>query len=122
VRWVVDAMNVIGSRPDGWWRDRRGAIEALVARLETWAPDGDRVTVVLERPPQPPIGAQRVRVVHAPTARPDSADDEIVRLLEVDRQPSEITVVTSDAALVARVRALGAQVCPSSRFRALLDG
>ena len=30
MRWYVDAMNVIGSRPDGWWRDREGAIRRLV--------------------------------------------------------------------------------------------
>ena len=36
---VVDAMNVIGSRPDGWWRDRAGAIERLVDRVDRWAED-----------------------------------------------------------------------------------
>ena len=33
VRWIVDGMNVIGSRPDGWWKDRSGAMVALVERL-----------------------------------------------------------------------------------------
>ncbi|MGB8503138.1 MAG: RNA-binding protein, partial [Mycobacterium sp.] len=37
MRWIVDAMNVIGSRPDGWWKDRRRAMVALVDRLERWA-------------------------------------------------------------------------------------
>ncbi|MFY9921120.1 MAG: hypothetical protein WAL26_22395, partial [Mycobacterium sp.] len=35
-RWIVDAMNVIGSRPDGWWKNRREAIVGLVDRLERW--------------------------------------------------------------------------------------
>ena len=37
-RWIVDAMNVIGSRPDGWWKNRRGAMVRLVEQLERWAP------------------------------------------------------------------------------------
>jgi selenocysteine lyase/cysteine desulfurase len=30
---LVDAANVVGSRPDGWWRDRAGATARLLARL-----------------------------------------------------------------------------------------
>jgi hypothetical protein len=37
MHWIVDAMNVIGSRPDGWWRDRRAAMEALISDLDRWA-------------------------------------------------------------------------------------
>lgn len=122
VRWIVDAMNVIGSRPDGWWKDRPGAIVALVGKLEDWACDGRRVTVVLERPPLPPIRSVSIEIAHAPAAAPNSADDEIIRLLHADPRPDEITVVTSDGALTERVRAAGAQVYPASRFRDLLDG
>jgi predicted RNA-binding protein with PIN domain len=51
VRWIVDAMNVIGSRPDGWWRNRRLAMDRLVEQLERWsAAEGHEVTVVFERP------------------------------------------------------------------------
>jgi hypothetical protein len=40
-------MNVIGTRPDGWWKDRHGAMVRLVGRLERWATDsGEEVTVV----------------------------------------------------------------------------
>jgi hypothetical protein len=35
-RWIVDAMNVIGTRPDGWWRDRHAAMVRLVDLLERW--------------------------------------------------------------------------------------
>ncbi|MGQ0483104.1 MAG: hypothetical protein ACT4O0_19010 [Pseudonocardia sp.] len=48
---VVDAANVVGSRPDGWWRDRAGAaarlVDGLAAALRAGALDGP-VTVVLE--------------------------------------------------------------------------
>lgn len=114
-------MNVIGSRPDGWWKDRHAAMVTLVTRLESWVRDGDQVTVVFERPPAPPIGACAIRIAHAPAAAADSADDEIVRLVHDDPAPAGITVVTSDTALAGRVRAAGAQVYPASRFRALLD-
>ncbi|MGE5857760.1 MAG: RNA-binding protein, partial [Solirubrobacterales bacterium] len=36
MRWLVDAMNVIGSRPDGWWKDRHAAMLRLVDQLERW--------------------------------------------------------------------------------------
>jgi hypothetical protein len=121
VRWIVDGMNVIGSRPDGWWKDRRGAMVALVARLERWAADGDDITVVFERPPSPPIGSSSITVAHAPRAAPNSGDDEIARLVQADAEPAEIRVVTSDNALADRVRAAGAMVYPAERFRRLLD-
>lgn len=113
-------MNVIGSRPDGWWKDRHGAMVALVARLENWVVDGDRVTVVFERPPSPPIGSDSITIAHAPAAAANSADDEIIRLLHHDPRRDRITVVTSDGALAGRVRAAGAEVYPAARFRAIL--
>ena len=49
---VVDGMNVIGSRPDGWWRDRDRAARRLLARLQAWAAEtGDKVTLVLDGRP-----------------------------------------------------------------------
>ena len=39
VRWLVDGMNVIGTRPDAWWRDRHAAMTRLVDMLERWAAD-----------------------------------------------------------------------------------
>ena len=63
VRWIVDGMNVIGCRPDGWWRDRRAAMGALVECLGQWAASANAdVTVVFERPPSPPIESQAVTV------------------------------------------------------------
>ena len=120
VRWIVDALNVIGSRPDGWWKDRR-AMVALVDSLERWAAEGHDVTVVFERPPSPPIQSSSIMVVHAPEAAANSADDEIVRLVRADTRPQEIRVVTSDNALIKRVKAAGASVYPAESFRNLID-
>jgi uncharacterized protein YaiI (UPF0178 family) len=121
-RWIVDAMNVIGTRPDGWWKDRRGAIVRLVDQLERWAQSQDiPVTVVLERPMSPPIDSAVIEVAHAPRAAANSADDEIVRLVQAEREPQDLAVVTSDGALIERVRSAGAKVYPAASFRELID-
>ena len=122
MRWIVDGMNVIGSRPDGWWRDRRGAMARLVDRLEHWATTEDRsVQVVFESPVSPPIESAVIDIANAPEAAANSADDEIVRLVTSDSRPADITVVTSDSALAERVRAAGASVHAAAGFRRLID-
>ena len=110
---VVDAANVVGSRPDGWWRDRakaaadlcRGLAAALDAgRLE--APVG----VVLEGAARQ--GAEEdddngLQIVHAP----GSGDDTIVDLAtSAAAAGQDVTVVTADRALRDRVRAVGGEV------------
>ena len=115
-------MNVIGTRPDAWWRDRHAAMVRLVNMLEQWAAsDGAHVTVVFEQPPRPPIRSTVIEIAHAPRARPDSADDEIVRLIKEDAQPALVRVVTSDRWLVDRVHATGASVHSADSFRTLLE-
>ncbi len=115
-------MNVIGSRPDGWWKDRGRAMTTLVENLDRWASDHTgTVTVVFERPPSNPITSSVVEIAHAPKAAANSADDEIVRLVQADAAPHEIRVVTSDKALSDRVRGLGADVFPAPSFRDLVD-
>lgn len=122
VRWIVDGMNVIGSRPDGWWKDREGAMVTLVETLNRWASSqGETVTVVFERPPSRAIASSVVEIAHAPRAAANSADDEIVRLVAADAAPHDIRVVTSDRALTERVRNLGASVHRSEGFRDLVD-
>jgi uncharacterized protein YaiI (UPF0178 family) len=113
--WVVDASNVIGSRPDGWWRDRAGATRRLVSQLDRL---DERVIVVLDSGEPPP--AERVEVIVASRRGRDAADDEIVALLEA-RGAEGMTVVTSDAELARRVRALGADVEGAGGFRRRLD-
>jgi predicted RNA-binding protein with PIN domain len=118
VRWLVDGMNVIGTRPDAWWRDRDAAMLRLVDQLERWAAaEGEDVTVVFERPPRPPIRSTVIDVVHAPRPKRDAADDEIVRRLRADAQPALVRVVTSDRWLADRVSAEGATVEGSMSFR-----
>jgi predicted RNA-binding protein with PIN domain len=122
VRWVIDGMNVIGTRPDAWWRDRHGAMVRLVKLLEQWsAATGADVTVVFEQPPSPPIRSTVIEVAHAPRPRRDSADDEIVRRLKAEADPALVRVVTSDRWLSDRVFAVGATVHPANTFRAELE-
>ena len=123
MRWIVDAMNVIGTRPDGWWKDRHGAMVHLVDRLERFvASTGDDVTVVFERPPSPLIKSPVVEIASAPKAGPNAADDEIVRLLKEDPDPEGIRVVTSDRALADQARFLNATVEPAEAFRREIEG
>jgi predicted RNA-binding protein with PIN domain len=122
VRWLIDGMNVIGTRPDGWWRDRDGAMLRLVDQLERWAAaEGEEVTVVFERPPSPPLPSTVIEVAHAPRARANAADDEIVRRLEASAQTAQVRVVTSDRWLADRARALGAAVVPAEAFRGWIE-
>lgn len=122
VRWIVDGMNVIGCRPDGWWKDRNGAMVTLVESLDRWASgQGEAVTVVFERPPSTAITSSVVEIAHAPRAAANSADDEIVRLVAADAAPHDLRVVTSDRALTDRVGRLGASVHRSEGFRDLID-
>lgn len=120
---IVDAMNVIGSRPDGWWRDRPGAIARLLELLERRAAaGGERLTVVLERRPEELAAVERVEVAWAPGGGRDAADEEIVRRLpEWLAADPEVVVVTSDRELARRTRELGAGVEPAGAFRRALD-
>jgi predicted RNA-binding protein with PIN domain len=122
VRWYVDGMNVIGTRPDGWWRDRDAAMLRLVDRLERWAAAEDEdVVVVFERPPRPPIRSTVIEVAHAPRAGRDAADQEIVRRLGREPQPGSVRVVTSDRWLAEQAALAGAAVHGADMFRAMLD-
>lgn len=122
MHWLVDGMNVIGTRPDAWWKDRDAAMLRLVDLLERWAAaEGEDVTVVFERPPRPPIRSTVIDVHHAPKPRANAADDEIVRLLEADANPAAVCVVTSDRWLSDRASAIGAAVVGSRTFRDRLE-
>jgi predicted RNA-binding protein with PIN domain len=120
-RWlVVDAMNVIGTRPTGWWRDRQGAMAGLVAELGRHAAaTGEAITVVLDaRPFALEEAGVDVRFAHP---GPDAADDAIVELIAQDPDPTALVVATSDKRLVERVHALGAQTMSAGALRRALE-
>jgi len=116
-------MNVIGTRPDAWWKDRDAAMARLVDQLERWvASTGEDVTVVFERAPSPPIRSTVIEVAHAPRPKRDAADDEIVRRVGLADTPSAVVVVTSDRWLSDRASALGAAVVGAESFRSRIEG
>ena len=102
---MVDGANVVGSRPDGWWRDRPGAAARLAAAIQGMvdADPGTEVVLVLEgaaRPGHEQGNTGRLQVVHAPA----SGDDEIVR-----QAAGADLVVTSDRELRRRVAPVPAE-------------
>jgi predicted RNA-binding protein with PIN domain len=119
-RLIVDGNNVIGSRPDGWWRDRAGATRALLERLGAWAEE-DVIVVFDGRAPADLPDAPRLDVRFAERSGPDAADDVIAALVAGDAEPQTLRVVTSDAELARRVRAHGAEVLGARGFRDGLD-
>jgi hypothetical protein len=124
---VVDAANVVGSRPDGWWRDRAGAARKLLAKLSKLnekLPEPAEVVVVLEGAARPAVevvgrsGAKSnrsdgqvdlgdLRVVLAGGSG-DDAIVEVVRAAVAADSNRQITVVTADRGLRERVEAHGA--------------
>lgn len=118
---VVDAMNVVGSRPDGWWHDRRGALLGLVADVRAAAAElgADRITIVCDgRGDDQAPGPDGVEVLWA-GGGPDAADDRIVELLS--DADATATVVTADRRLRDRVRALGGELEGPGGFRRRLE-
>jgi uncharacterized protein YaiI (UPF0178 family) len=105
-------MNVVGSRPDGWWRDRRGAMRRLVESLEQI---DEEVLVVFDGAPFE-VDAEHVEVRFASRRGPNAADDDIAAIAQEGD-----TVVTSDADLERRVRERGAAVVGAGAFRRRLD-
>lgn len=122
MHWIVDAMNVIGTRPDGWWRDRDAAMARLVDRLERYvAATGEDVTVVFERKPSGGLRSSLVDIAWATKRGPDAADFEIVKIVDAHDTPRSLTVVTSDRWLGDRVSAAGAAVVGADSFRTRID-
>ena len=124
VRWLVDGMNLIGSRPDRWWNDPDRAVRRLIGELDRYAAaTGEDLTVVFDRqPPDVAPGAHgTVQVAFASRRGRNAADHEIVRMVAGDDAADAVRVVTSDRRLGERVRELGAGVTSVSSFRRRID-
>lgn len=107
----VDGNNVMGSRPDGWWRDRAAAAQRLVGELTPLAGDAGNWTVVFDgaAPDEvPAVGGLSVEYVARHGA--DAADDRIVELLSELPPGTDALVYTSDRRLRERAMELGARV------------
>ena len=105
---VVDGANVVGSRPDGWWKDRAGAARRLHEALLVADTAYDEVVLVLEGAAKPGVRAGRdghVRVVHAKGEGDDTIVAEARAAAELGHR---VSVVTADRALRARVQGVGA--------------
>ena len=144
---VVDGANVVGARPDGWWRDRAGAArrlaggivavlgsrpEDLAGLLDGWVPRSAgsecsdlrvaavQVHLVLEGAANTAVDLPThplLDVVHAPA----DGDSAVIALVErLSAGTDRVTVVTADRALRERVRAAGADVTGPGAFRAAL--
>lgn len=129
---VVDAANVVGSRPDGWWKDRPGAAGRLLDALAAFAAAGGpvdepgegplpvvrrwpRIVAVLEGEA---VSAADVRGLEVARAAGPGDDEVVAQVGRAGRSP--VTVVTADRGLIERVTAQGADVLGPSRLLALL--
>jgi hypothetical protein len=107
---LIDAANVIGSRPNGWWRDRPGAARTFVDKVRLACASGnlaEPVVVVLEGDARRGVEEgidHSVKVVHAV----GSGDDMLIDI--ISDVPDQVTLVTADRGLRERADALGAEV------------
>ena len=119
--WLVDGNNVMGAGADGWWNDPVGAAARLTQAVAEWArTHDDGVTVVFDGRPEPrltELAGGNLAVDFARRAGRDAADDRIVEVVEdvFGAQP-DLTVVTSDRGLVARLPP-GVEAEGAGRFR-----
>jgi hypothetical protein len=111
---VVDGANVVGSRPDGWWRDRAGAAAKLHGRLAVADTSYDEIVLVLEGKAKGGVAAGRdghLRTVHAPR----DGDAAITAETRSARERGDdVVVITADRALAMRVESLGGRTMSPS--------
>jgi predicted RNA-binding protein with PIN domain len=118
---VVDGANVVGSRPDGWWRDRPGAAARLHGRLSVADTSYDEIVLVLEG--QAKGGVPRgkdghLRTVHAARDGDATITSEARTLRE---RGDDVVVITADRGLRQRVESLGCRTMSPSWLLDLLD-
>lgn len=105
---VVDGANVVGSRPDGWWKDRAGAARRLHEQLLVAGVREEEVVLVLEGGAKAGVRPGKdvhVRTVHAPRDGDSEIEKQVAEALGTG---ARVTVVTADGILRARVQHLGA--------------
>ncbi len=119
---VVDGANVVGSRPDGWWRDRAGAAARLHGRLAVADTSYDEIVLVLEGKAKAGVPHGRdahLRTVHATK----DGDAAIVEEAAAARERGhDVVVITADRALAQRVESLGCQIMSPSWLLAHIEG
>ena len=100
---VVDGANVVGARPDGWWKDRAGAAARLHDELLHADVPHEEIVLVLEGQAKQGVrvgGPRSLRVVHASK----DGDSEFRRQAALAADAGhQVTVVTADRALAANV-------------------
>ncbi|MCW2761209.1 MAG: hypothetical protein JWR85_1410 [Marmoricola sp.] len=119
---VVDGANVVGSRPDGWWRDRAGAAARLHGRLAVADTSYDEIVLVLEGKAKAGVPQGRdghLRTVHAARDGDATITKEVSNARE---QGHDVVAVTADRALAQRVESLGARTMSPGWLLAQLDG
>jgi hypothetical protein len=117
---IIDAANVVGSVPDGWWRDRFGATERLRDNLAALPAEGVAgleppidVVMIVEGKARNVPASDTIRVIPAS----GSGDDAIVDLVLAECADRKCVVVTADRGLRSRVTELGASVLGPSSVR-----
>jgi predicted RNA-binding protein with PIN domain len=122
VHWLIDVMNVIGSRPDRWWNNPDRAMREMVRSLDEFAKvTGDAVTAVLDSDPGDLPDVAQADVVIASRRGRNASDHEILTILSALDTVESVVVVTSDNRLKEQAAAAGAHVTPSGSFRGRLD-
>lgn len=122
-RWLIDGMNVIGSRPDGWWNDPDKAMRRFTGDLDRFAAaTGHEVTVVFDRRPrEDPPSSDLVQVAFARRKGRNAADHEILEMAASDSDIGSLLVVTSDKRLAEDLNALQVKVVGAGSFRDRLE-
>lgn len=120
-RWLVDGNNLMGSVPDGWWKDPQAASLRLARRLATFAESSaEEVTVVFDgnEPSDPSPWPASVRTLWSGR---QSADDVIAKIANEDPAPSSLVLVSSDRGLVKRVEDAGTAWEGVAAFRSRMN-
>lgn len=126
-RLIVDGFNVLGSRPDGWWRDRPRAMATLLAQLGRLAEERPALTVEVVFDGRPHAAVEAAAAEAGVAAEfagggADAADRRIAALVRDDPEPSSVLVVSSDRRLVAAVKAAGGRSIGAGGFVRRLPG